>query len=91
MTGCQTSGGRLAGTDRSSSGDLESQDSRSPYAKTPEPSFRGLMRMTGLEPARLAAQEPKFHRYPSTDYQSAHFMGIPFPWLPLIITNYYPR
>ena len=51
----------------------------------------GLMRMTGLEPARLAAQEPKFHRYPSTDYQSAHFMGIPCPWLPLITTNYYPR
>lgn len=47
--------------------------------------------MTGLEPARLAAQEPKFHRYPSTDYQSAHFMGIPCPWLPLITTNYYPR
>ena len=59
MTGCQTSGGRLPGTDRSGSGDLEAQDSRSPYAKTPEPSFRGLMRMTGLEPARLAAQEPK--------------------------------
>lgn len=42
MTGCQTSGGRLPGTDRSGSGDLESQDSRSPSAKTPEPSFRGF-------------------------------------------------
>ena len=49
------------------------------------------MRMTGFEPARLAAQEPKFHRYPSTDYQDAHFMGIPCPWFPLITTNYYPR
>lgn len=35
MTGCQTSGGRLPGTDRSGSGDLEAQDSRSPYAKNP--------------------------------------------------------
>ena len=35
MTGCQTSGGRLTGTDRSGSGDLESRDSRSPSAKYP--------------------------------------------------------
>ena len=35
MTGCQTSGGRLPGTDRSGSGDLESQDSRSSSAKNP--------------------------------------------------------